>query len=273
MKGITTFFRTIAAFIRVGWLNATSYRISMVFSLLGVVAAVVPVYFIARALQPVMGGVIQGEGQQYFAFVLVGALTFSFIPLAVRGLPDAISSSINNGTMEAVLGTPTRMPVMLFGMMGYAVIWTLLRATLTLLAGWILGASIAWHQVPTAVFILALIIAAYVPIGLLAAAAYLAFRTSGPIANGTMILSTLLGGVYYPAKIVPSWLQSISDFIPLTYGLRALRGVLLENASLLTVAADLGILLVMIVFLLTAGCLIFGTAMRYARRTGTLGYY
>ena len=265
--------RAIAAFIRVGWLNATSYRVSMALSLIGVVAAVVPVYFIAKALQPVMGGVIQGEGQQYFAFILVGTLTFSFIPLAVRGLPDAITSSINSGTMEAVLGTPTRMPVMLLGMMGYTVIWSFLRASLTLFAGWMLGASIAWHQVPFAAFILALIIAAYVPIGLLAASAYLAFRTSGPLASGTIILSTLLGGVYYPAKVVPSWLQSISDFIPLTYGLRALRRVLLENASLLTVSADLGILLVMIVFLLAAGCWTFGAAMRYARRTGTLGYY
>lgn len=259
--------------MRASWLSASSYRMSMMLSLLGVVGSVVPVYFIAKALQPLMGRVIQGEGEQYFAFVLVGTLTFSFIPIAVKGLPDAITGSINNGTMEAVLGTPTSMPVMLMGMMSYSFIWTFVRAFLMLLAGWVLGASIAWHQVPAATLVLLLIVVAYIPIGLISASFYLAFRTTGPIAAAVMILSTLLGGVYYPAKVIPSWLQDISGFIPLTYGLRALRRVMLEGASLLTVGADVGILLAMTLVLLAASVWGFGVAMRYARRTGSLGYY
>jgi ABC-type polysaccharide/polyol phosphate export systems, permease component len=265
--------RSIAAYIRASWLSASSYRVSMVLSLLGVVGAIIPVYFIAKALQPMMGRVIQGEAHQYFAFVLVGTITFSFIPLAVKGLPDAITSSINNGTMEAVLGTPTSMPVMFAGMMGYSFIWTFVRAVLTLLAGWMLGASIAWNQVPLAVLVLALLIMAYVPIGLISASSYLAFRTAGPIATGVMILSTLLGGVYYPAKAVPAWLQHISGFIPLTYGLRALRKVILEGASLRTVGADVAMLLLMTVVLLGIGLWVFKSAMSYARRIGSLGYY
>ena len=35
--------------------------------------------------------------------------------------------------------------------------------------------------------------------------------------------STLLGGVYYPTTVIPSWLASASEFVPLGYGLRALR--------------------------------------------------
>ncbi|MGH7603741.1 MAG: ABC transporter permease [Gemmatimonadaceae bacterium] len=265
--------RAIAAFIRSSWLNASSYRVSMVLSVIGVIGSVIPVYFIAKALQPMMAHVIQGESQQYFAFVLVGTLTFSFIPLAVKGLPDAITSSINSGTMEAVLGTPTSMPVMLLGMMAYSFLWTFFRASLMLVAAWVLGASIAWHQVPVAAVLLLLIVLAYVPIGLFSAAAYLAFRTTGPIAAGVMILSTLLGGVYYPAKVVPSWLQHISGFIPLTYGLRALRRVMLEGASLFSVGRDVAILLAMTAVLLAVSTWIFGISMRYARRTGTLGYY
>jgi ABC-2 type transport system permease protein len=265
--------KAIAAFVRASWLSASSYRVSMALSLVGVIGSVVPVYFIARALQPMMQRVIQGEGQQYFAFVVVGTLTFSFIPIAVKGLPDAITSSINSGTMEAVLGTPTGMPVMLIGMMGYSFIWTFARASLMLAAAGVLGASIAWPHVPAAMAVLTLIVLAYVPIGLISAAAYLAFRTTGPIAAGIMVLSTLLGGVYYPAKVIPSWLQHISGFIPLTYGLRALRRIMLEGASLMSVGRDIGILLTMTVFLLAAGIWIFAVAMRYARRTGSLSYY
>jgi ABC-2 type transport system permease protein len=88
-----------------------------------------------------------------------------------------------------------------------------------------------------------------------------------------MILSTLLGGVYYPAKVVPAWLQHISGFIPLTYGLRALRKVMLEGASLRTVGGDVAMLLLMTVVLLFVGLWVFKSAMSYARRIGSLGYY
>jgi ABC-2 type transport system permease protein len=88
-----------------------------------------------------------------------------------------------------------------------------------------------------------------------------------------MVVSSLLGGVYYPTHIVPSWLEHISGIIPLTYGLRALRHVLLEGASLMSVRTDVGILLLMTVLLFAAGGWLFSAAMRYARRTGSLSYY
>jgi ABC-2 type transport system permease protein len=265
--------RAILAFMRASWLSASSYRVSMILSLVGVVGSVIPVYFVAKALQPLMSNAIQSESHQYFAFLLVGSMTFLFIPLAVSSLPGTITSSITSGTMEAVLGTPTTMPVMVLGMMSYTFAWTAIRAGLMLVAGWVLGASISWVQLPSAVLLLLLIILSYVPIGLMSAAAYLAFRTSGPLATGVLVISSLLGGVYYPTHVVPSWLERVSGAIPLTYGLRALRKVLLEGATLVTVRSDIAMLLMMTVVLFAIGGWLFAAAMRYARRTGSLSYY
>jgi ABC-2 type transport system permease protein len=265
--------RPILAFMRASWLTASSYRVSMLLSLFGVVGSVIPVYFIAKALQPMMSHAIQGEGHQYFAFLLIGSVTFSFIPLAVSSLPNTITGSITSGTMEAVLGTPTNMPTMLIGMMSYNFAWTAFRAALMMVAGWLLGASISWVQLPSALFLLSLIIIAYIPLGLMSAAAYLAFRTAGPFAMGVMVVSSLLGGVYYPTHVVPSWLEHVSGAIPLTYGLRALRRVLLEGASLMSVRQDVGMLLLMTAVLFAVGGWLFAAAMRYARRTGSLSYY
>jgi ABC-2 type transport system permease protein len=220
-----------------------------------------------------MSNAIRGEGHQYFAFILIGTITLLFIPLAVSSLSGTITSSVMSGTMEAALGTPTRMPVLLIGMMAYSFAWTAVRAGVMLIAGAVLGASISWAQLPSAVLLILLIILAYVPIGLIAAASYLAFRTSGPLAPGVLVVSSLLGGVYYPTHVVPSWLQHISGAIPLTYGLRALRRVLLDGASLLSVRADVDVLLLMTVVLFAVACWLFSAAMRYARRTGSLSYY
>src|SRR5690606_34752885 len=104
-------------------------------------------------------------------------------------------------------------------------------------------------------------------------ASLIAFRTAGPLAHGVLFASTMLGGIYYPTRVIPSWIQDLSSLIPLTYGLQALRRILLEGAPLVAVAEELGILVVFIVVLMSGGALALWLALRYARRAGTLAQY
>ncbi|HEV2131434.1 MAG TPA: ABC transporter permease [Longimicrobiaceae bacterium] len=265
--------REALALVRASWLSAVSYRLSMAFSLAGLVAIVVPVYFVARALQPLLAEAIATEGGQYFAFVLIGMITLNYLADAVHALPGAIRSGVNTGTLEALLSTPARLPSLLGGMTAYDFIWTSIRSVVFLLAGWVLGAQYAWDSVLGAVGILFLIVLSYLPFGLLTAAMVLAFRTSGPLPRLVLLLSGLLGGVYYPTTVIPSWLQYVSDAIPLTYGLRALRQVFLEGIPLAAVATDVAILAAFTAVLLAVGVWAFSAALRYARRTGTLAQY
>ncbi len=265
--------REALALVRASWLSAVSYRVSMVFSIAGLAAMVVPVYFVANALQPLLAEAIATEGGQYFAFVLVGMITLNYLADAVQALPSAIRNGVNTGTLEALLSTPARLPSLLGGMTGYDFIWTTLRSVVFLLAGWVLGAAYAWERVLSAAGILLLIVLSYLPFGLLTAAMVLAFRTPGPLPRLALLLSGLLGGVYYPTRVIPSWLQYVSDAIPLTYGLRALRQVFLEGMPLRAVATDLAILTLCTAVLLAVSVWAFTAALGYARRTGTLAQY
>lgn len=265
--------RAAFALVRASWLSASSYRLNMLISLVGVSAAVVPIYFVANALQGTMANAIKHEGHQYFGFLLLGTVVFSFLPIAINSLPTTIASSIGNGTLEAVLGTPTKLPVLLAGMTGYGFFFTAARALLTIVAGALLGAAISVTQLPAAALILVLIVLSYIPFGLLAAASVLAFRTASPLGRGVLILSGLLGGVYYPTHVIPSWLKAFSAFIPLTYGLRALRRVLLDRVPLTAVASDVGMLTLFTVALLAIGIAAFAWALRYARQQGSLSHY
>lgn len=259
--------------IRAAWLSAISYRIGMALSLAGLVLSVVPLYFVANALQPMMANAIRDEGHQYFGFVLVGTIAFAFIPAAAQSLPSAFGAGIANGTLEAILGTPAGVPAIVVGMTGYGVLWTAARSLLMIVAGSLLGATVAWRQLPAALVILALIVLAYLPVGLLGTAMILGFRTMGPLMPGVLVVSSLLGGVYYPTHVIPSWVERISALVPLTYGLRALRRVLLEGASLRDVGSDLGMLLLIIALLFVAGSYALARGLRHARRAGTLGHY
>jgi ABC-2 type transport system permease protein len=102
-----------------------------------------------------------------------------------------------------------------------------------------------------------------------------AFRTPGPLTGVVLLASNLLGGVYYSTTSIPEQIKFLSSFLPLTFGLRALRRVTLERASLVNplVAEDIGMLLVFIVVLSGIGMALLLWAFRYARREGTMGQY
>lgn len=261
------------ALVRMSWLSAISYRLSMVISLGGLLASVVPLYFVANAIQPVIEDAIRTQGGEYFTFLLVGIVTFSFLSTAVGALPGAIGSGIRSGTLEAMFATPARIHSLVVGFMGYGFVWTAVRGAILLLAGLVFGAQYAVGSLLPAILILFLIILAYVPIGLFAAAMILVFRTTGPLPQAVLVLSSLLGGVYYPTHVIPSWLEHLSAVVPLTYGLRPLRQTLLEGMPLQAVMMDLAILCGFVAVLLSLGWLAFARALRYSRKVGTLSQY
>src|SRR5690606_34900723 len=137
----------------------------------------------------------------------------------------------------------------------------------------LLGADIAWTRIGPAVLTIGLILLSYLPFGLAAGTLILLFRTAGPISKLVIVATALLGGVYYPTHVIPSWLELLSRFIPMTYGLRALRHILLEGQSLAAVVPDLLVLAVGTAILLLLTFTAFRFALAYARRCGNLAQY
>jgi ABC-2 type transport system permease protein len=267
--------RVIWAMFRASWLSAVSYRVSTVFQLVGLLVGIIPIYFITRGLQDTMGPSIATEGDSYFAFVLIGLITVSFVAQGMNSLPGAVGGAVSSGTLDTLLSAPVS-PVTIFaGLTSYGYVWTAVRAALTLVVGAVLGARIAWSSVPAAILVTALITLAYVPFGMVSAAMVVAFRTPGPLTGVVLLASNLLGGVYYSTTSIPEQIKFLSSFLPLTFGLRALRRVTLERASLVNplVAEDIGMLLVFIVVLSGIGMALLLWAFRYARREGTMGQY
>ncbi len=261
------------ALARANWIMFASYRLRLVMSVGALVVTVVPLYFVAGALQPVMGQAIRDEAHNAFGFILLGMAALSLVSIAVNSLPQQVAAGISTGTLEALLATPASLPALLLGMVAFDLEWATIRTVLFVGAGWVLGAEIVGAKIAPAAAILLLLVAVHLAIGLLAAALVIAFRTAGSIPKVILLASGLLGGVYYPTHVIPSWLQSASALLPLTYGLRALRRVLLEGQSLAAVGTDLGILAGYGILLTMIGAMALKVALRYARSHGTLSQY
>ena len=265
--------RKVWALIRSNWLAASSYKMGFLFSFGSLVLSVVPIFFVTRALQTTMAEVIRGQGDQYFAFLVVGLVSLNLVSSTIYALPGALQTSTSTGTLEALLATPTSIASLLAGLSGYDVLFSVARGFLMLLAAGILGAHVAWLQLGASLPIIALMVLAHLPIGIITAAMVLAFRTRGPLPQLVMLASSFLGGVYYPTTVIPGWIKSISAFLPLTYGLTSLRAVLLEGRSLVSVWRELLILGGFTVVALLVSAAAFSAALRYARRIGNLAQY
>jgi ABC-2 type transport system permease protein len=265
--------RKVGALVRAAWLTMFSYRLQTFFSFVGLLVAILPLYFVTGALQPLMQGLIKTEAPQYFGYLIVGLITFSFVQTAVGAIHGALGGEISTGSFEALLATPTSIPTLLAGMIGQSFSMTAIRAVVILIAAIFLGAKVALSGILPALLALALIVASYLPFGIVAASLVLGFRTTGPFPGLILAGSALFGGVYYPTHVIPSWLERVSTFIPLTYGLRALRRSLLDGAPLSASMFDLGVLCGATAVMLAFSLALFSWTMRYAKRAGTLAQY
>ena len=265
--------RKIAALVRAGMLTAASYRLNLAVTLAMLVAQLVPTYYIGHTLQPFMAGPIRGEGGEYFSFLVVGTVAYLFIAASVDALPRAVEIGVTAGTLETLCGTPTPLPCLVLGLSGYELLWTTLKAAVVLVGASVLGAHISWMRLPIASVVIALLVAAYYGVGLVAASLVLSFRRAGPLQLAAVVASGFLGGITYPTSMVPTWLHGITTFIPATYGLRAVRRLLIDGAPVSTTIHDVGVLSLFAAFGVMFGSLCFVTAARYARRAGTLSQY
>jgi ABC-2 type transport system permease protein len=265
--------KAIGALLRVSWLSASSYRLGLVISIVGFIAGFVPIFFIASALQPIVQDSIALESRDYFPFLVVGISSIAVITAAATALPGAIGSSIASGTFEALLSTRVPISSIVMGLSVYPLLWNLLRMVLLLILLAVIGLQVFWGGALLAALVILLLVAAYFAVALISASLILVFRTSGPLTIGVISISGLLGGVYYSTSVIPSWIQQLSALVPLTYGLRALRRVLLTGASFSEVWTDVAMLSLFAGVLLAAGAFSFAAALQHSRRAGTLAQY
>jgi ABC-2 type transport system permease protein len=263
----------IAEMVRASWVIAKSYKLNLVFSIAALFLTTLPFYFAANALQPMMGGVVSDQGGDYFGFVLVGLIAISLLTTSLTGVYQAVSGSVNSGWLEAQLGTSTPVSVLLVGMSAYDFLWTTLRVTVLLVYGWMLGAHVHWAGLALGVPVLLLLCLAYFGLGLVLASMFLTFRTIGPAQSVIVTASVLLGGVYYPTESIPSWIQSLSVVIPMTYGLRAVRRLVLEGVGPAAVGQDVLVMAGIAVASLAIGAIVFRAAFDHSRRRGTLSMH
>jgi ABC-2 type transport system permease protein len=255
-------------------LGMLTYRTRTLVSLIAVLLAVIPVYFVAGALQPLAAQAIASESTEYFTYLIVGSVASFVMAEAASALPSLINSYITSGSLEQLLTTPIRWPALLAGLSVYGFAWVALRALILLVTAWVWATStIAWMRMAEFAGIMSLLALAYLGVGLVAAALVLAVRSTLFVPQAVLTLSALLGTVYFPASVLPPAFAPFSQYVPITPALRAARQVLLRDAPVSAVLPDVAALSAWAVGCVLVGGVCMHLALRQARRAGTLTQY
>jgi len=256
--------------LRIEW----SYRVQFVLQAGTLLATILLFYFLATLIDPAASSHLAPYGGRYFPFVLIGIVLNGYLGVSLTGFANRIREAQTTGTLEAMLMSPTRaVPIAL-----YSALWDFAYTTAQVALYGTLGVAFFGVRFGGADWLaagltLALTVAAFAGLGLVAAACIVVLKRGNPVAGLAQALAALLGGVFYPISVMPEWLQWLARALPITYALDAMRRALLEGEGVAALWLDLVVLAGFAALLAPLGWWLFRRAVRRAMVEGTLTHY
>jgi len=262
------------AFVRRDFYIHTSYRLSLLLQILSTIISITSYYFLARFIGGSLQNNLPGNGDDYFAFVLVGVALHDYSSTSLKVFSQSIRESQLAGNLEALLSTQTPLHEVILSSAVYPFLLTSLNVFLYIALGRILfGVSLASVNWPAAILMLMLTILVSSGMGILSASFVLIFKKGDPLGWVLDSVYWLLAGVLYPVTVLPGWMNQISMFLPLRYAIAGMRGAVLEQATWSQLWSNIAPLLLFAAAILPLSLAAFQLANRWVRTSGSVTEY
>jgi len=180
----------------------------------------------------VFGFIFGGGRPEGVSYLLPGLLTISVMAGSLMGVAFRMIVAREAGVLRRLRVTPvTALAIVVaYGLVALA----LLVATFLLQIG---VAKAVWRvpiagPAPSLAAVALAGFFAFVPLGLFVGSAARDMRTAPPLANLIFFPMMFLSGSAVPYAILPPWLQAVGRFLPATYLVEALQGVIVRNDPL-----------------------------------------
>jgi|SRR6188768_1255733 len=250
--------------------NALSYRFAFVY---GQVVSMARTLVLWLPAQLVGDNPIFKDQGGFLAYSVTGSVMLGLFMASYGGFATSIGSERRIGTLEPVFATGAPLSGLLLGGSTWTFAHSLLDVVLNLgIATWIFGLKLQ-GSILSILPIVVLTSLTFVAFGLFSAAFTVLFKQGDPFRMIIGAGSALFGGVFYPSEVLPKFVSWIGPFLPITYGARAMRGVILRGDSLMQHWSDLFVLILFCGALLPLGIGAFYYAVRRAKLDGTLYQY
>lgn len=261
----------VRAFFYVGWVEQLSYPLALVDRVLAVAAVLTMLFFGGRFVD---AGNVADLETSYFLWSVTGYAVLHIFNGTTTLFKTKVRHFQFHGVLEACAMTRTPFATFLVA----APAWDLASALLVGMTA-LVGANVlqgAWldpARVGVAIAFLTVGTIGFVALGLLSAAASLAFKKGEPINRALSLATLLFAGAFYPREVLPASVQPVADWLPIAPVIDGMRASMygdLSSASLLAPALRT-------VTIAVAASLAAAVAIRWAvritQRDGSLGHY
>jgi ABC-2 type transport system permease protein len=167
----------------------------------------------------------------YFQFVAPGIMAMVVMMSLMTGLPHAISYEKDTGTLDGMLVAPIRRLSIILGKVLAQTTRGMLQGLIILILAMVLFGVAIYGNVLLVFFIMFLSVFSFVGLGILITSFTDKEETASMMMMTIMFPMMFLGGVFFPIEQMPGFMQTISQFLPLTYATSALRKVMILGAG------------------------------------------
>jgi ABC-2 type transport system permease protein len=245
-----------------------SYRLRFFAQVATMLMTLTVFYYVAKIVKP---DAVGADGR-YYAFVVVGIVSMAILTSALQ-IAELVRMELLQGNFERMLISPLG-PV--GGAMAIAIFpilhSMLIAGVMLLLAAGVFGVPVLLGGIVPALGVAALGAIAFAAIGLFFVAGLLAYKSA---MGATWVLAglSLIGGVYFPVTLFPSWIEWLSNVQPFTPAVDLLRHLLVGTPSLDPAAVQLAKIVGFTIALLPLSTFVLWQAVKLARRRGTIMEY
>jgi len=202
--------------------------------------------------EPVYGGNLK-----YIDFLIPGILAFISIMGVTMNLGRAIAGEKEQGVLKRVFLTPVSNSEIIIGN-GIA-FWLIgiIQTLIILFIAIVLFNFTFQADIALLLFAIALNSIVAVGMGLLISSQAKNSDEFQQIAMLTTLPMMFVSGVFFPLQAMPSWLQFIAQFVPLTYGVQIFRLIMVKSFTFVQVLPQLEIMAGFAIVFLSVGVLMF----------------
>jgi ABC-2 type transport system permease protein len=258
------------------WKVFWRYPLNAVSNIFQPIIWITPVYFMGKAFSTngqALGFAAYSGTSDYMSFILLGTVLTNFILTVFWGMGYALKNDMDAGVLESNWLTPVPRLLILVGRTLSSLLVTAITSAIMLA----IGAALFGFQ-PTGNTWAAFLTAIPMLIGLYGfgfafAGVVLLMREANTLVDVSSFLVQGFSGTNFPVKSLPTWLIPVALILPLTYGLDAVRGLLLKTETLLPLPAEIMILIVFMFVMVWFGAWVFNRVERRVRTLGTLGQH
>jgi len=205
-------------------------------------------------------GIVPGN-PNYFEFVAPGIMAMVVMMSLMTGLPHAISYEKDMGTLDGMLVAPTSRWAIILGKVSSQSIRGLIQGFVILVLAVALFGVAIHGSILLVVLLIMLTVFSFVGLGILITSFADKEETATMVMMTLMFPMMFLSGVFFPIQQMPAFMQTIANFLPLTYAATAMRKVMVLGAGTPAIFTEVLILAVFGIVTLTIAVPMFKKAM------------